>query len=150
MTLPFKVTRSISFEGISDPLFVVDRLERGLESLRAKQIKRHETDLEFAGGIFRPVLGQNLLSAVDFGRLEIEPYQAGIRVTYHLRFVQVFFLVSLMVLGLLGPAVMAASHISFGNGLLILAASWVWLLGGNVVITLHRFPRWLRATIVTA
>jgi hypothetical protein len=48
-----------------------------------------------------------------------------------------------MVGGLLGPVVMAASNISAGAGLGVLSIAWMWLVGGNFVLTHWRLPSFL-------
>lgn len=132
--------------GVSDPLDSAYRLELGLEALRAKRIERHGPLLYFTTGMFRAVSSTNLLVAVNAGRLRVEPHHAGLRVSYSLEFVQMFWISSIMVLGFFGPFVLSSSNLTWGQGALILFGFWLWLFGGNVLITVSRFPSWVRRT----
>lgn len=148
MPLPFSVTRSLTISGVSDPTSATDRLERGLEKLKARRITRRGPIVDFRGGMFRPVSNHNLLVAINTGRLQVEPYHSGVRVSFRLEFLQIFWMVSAMVLGFLGPFVLSSSNLSWGEAALVLLGFWLWLFGGNVLITLFRFPRWIRRTAV--
>jgi hypothetical protein len=67
--------------------------------------------------------------------------------TYQLEFIQIFFVISAMVLGVFGPFVLTAPNLSVAEAWGVLGLAWLWLYGGNVVSTLWRFPRWIRRTL---
>lgn len=123
------------------------RLERALHNLKAKRVTRVGPQIQFTGGIFRVVSGTNLLAAIDSGELFVEPSAKGLAIGYRLQFTQMFLIVSVAVLGFFGPPVMMAPNLTPVEAAALLFVAWLWLYGGNVILTLIRFPRWIRRTL---
>src|SRR5206468_7767344 len=44
---------------------------------------------------------------------------------------------------------LCAPNLSSAQAVVLLVGVWMWLVGGNVVLTLIRFPRWIRRTLGT-
>jgi hypothetical protein len=123
------------------------KLERALDDLKAKRVKRVGQQIQFTGGIFRAVSGNNLLVAVGSGELSLEPSGTGLAIAYHLRLTQMFLVVSIAVIGFFGPPVVGAPNLTPVEAAALLSVAWLWLYGMNVLLTVVRFPRWIRRTL---
>jgi hypothetical protein len=151
MALPF--SRTATFElprsnlANQDPEQLLSAVARALEKLKARNINQDVNTVSFNAGIFRLVSGSNLLVAIRSGRIELIPGAIEIRVSYSLRFTEIFFVTFLMVAGFLAPPTLKAPNLDHWQALMILAFAFIWLFGGNVVIALFRFPRFLRRTL---
>jgi hypothetical protein len=144
MSLPLSVTRTISLSTVSDPVAAADRLERGLEALRANHVHRTGNELRFSGSAFGVAWTSNLLQVINEGHLATEPDGTGVRVTYHLEFGRFFIVVSVFVLCSLG--LLLTAPLPWDLRALFVAAMWLWWFGGSVGLTLVRFPWWIRRT----
>ena|SRR2546422_4998094 len=147
MPLPFNTAGRVHVARDSSASVATDALEHALEQLRAKRIARRGCRIEFTGGIFRAVRGDNLLVAVGSGDLSLERSGTGLEVTYRLRLTQMLLTVSGLVLFVLGPPVIGAPNLNTLQASGVLLTAWLWLFGGNVVLTLVRFPRWIQRTL---
>ena len=121
----------------------IDRLERALAQAKAVAIRRDDTAVRFRGGVFRLVSSSNILGPISNGVLEVSPSANGVSVRYRVTFTQLLVIVTLMVGAFLGPFVMTELNIPRAGGLAILAVAWLWLFGGNFVLTRLRFPAFL-------
>ncbi len=148
MPLPFSFSGRVEVGAQRDVKGAALKLERGLEILKAKRIDRKGLQIHFTAGAARLVLNTNLLTAIGSGELLVQPKSGGLVVVYRLRFTQMLF-ISLMVFGFLGPFVLSSPNLSSAQALVLLAGAWMWLFGGNVALTLIRFPRWIRRTLGT-
>ena len=147
MPLPFSAAGCVHVAGASSTAVATERLEHALEQLRAKRIDRSGNQIEFTGGIFRAVRGDNLLVAIGSGELSLKHSGQGLDVAYRLRFTQMLLTVSGLVLIVLGPPVIGAPNLTALQAGWVLVVAWLWLFGANVVLTLLRFPRWIRRTL---
>lgn len=73
MSLPFSFAGRVAIAEQSDVNLAALKLERALGDLKAKRVKRVGQQIQFTGGIFRAVSGNNLLVAVGSGELSLEP-----------------------------------------------------------------------------
>src|SRR5207249_3105316 len=110
MPLPFNFSGRVVVPEQSDVSLAASRIERALEDLKGKRVRRVGSQIHFTAGIFRAVSGYNLLVPVGSGELALEPSGTGIAVIYRLQFTQIFLLVSVAVLGFLGPPVVSAPN----------------------------------------
>jgi hypothetical protein len=141
---PFNIAREIEVGGMFDVPLAIDRLERGLQDLRAKQICRGARDIQFKGSVLRE--NTNLLQPISCGHLLVEQSQSGLQVTCRLEFYTLLLLVSALVLGFAAPILLLWSNAGIVETCGILSLAWVWLYGGNVLATMWRFPRWVSRT----
>lgn len=115
-----------------------------LHEKRARSVSSTARGVSFRVGnsIFTP--SWNPLVAISSGEIEIVPQETGIKVAYRLRFTQMLVLVTAMVILFLGPPILTASNLTPMQASLFLLMAWLWLFGGNYVITLYRVPRALK------
>jgi hypothetical protein len=138
-------------EAGDDPERVLDRLEAALVGARARALRRERGAVAFEGGSFRLVSNWNLLAPISFGRLDVERGPEGIEVRYHITFEEVvafatlgcvFMAVTLFFLTP-GPDMGAVPYV-------VPVVGWAWLVGGNIAVTLVRFPAFVHRVSVGA
>jgi hypothetical protein len=123
------------------------RLERALHELKAGRVERADSQIQFTGGVFRSVSNLNLLVPVDSGELYIEPSSSFLTIRYRLRFTQMFVLVSVMVLILFVPILVSAPSLPGPDAIVVPFLVWLGLYGGNVAISIVRFPGWIQEVV---
>lgn len=114
-------------------------LAAGLERVRASTIAREGSCVLFYVRFFRLVMNTNLLVPVESGAITAEPDGDAIKVTYRLRTVRLCIMTTVMALA--AVAVTLSARLDFEKAVGIGFLAWLWLFGGNYIITLVRF-RW--------
>jgi hypothetical protein len=106
------------------------------------------TRIEFKAGVFRFVGNWNLLVAIGSGEITFAEANGAVEIRYHISFVQLFVVVTVMVILLFGllPGISWGSS-QGGTPLSVLGLAWLWLFGVNYLITLFRFPAALRSAL---
>ncbi len=145
MPLPFSFSGRVEVDAQRDVKGATLRLERGLAILKARRIDREGSHIRFTAGVARLASSANMLAGIGSGELSVQPKGGGLVVVYRLRFTQMLALVTVMVFGFFGPFLLAGPNLR--EAVAILVGSWMWLFGGNVVLTLIKFPRWIRRTL---
>ena len=144
MPLPFSLSGRVTLAASSDPAIAIARIVEALKAARANEIRQMGQSITFRAGLFRLVTSMNPLVAIDWGELTVRPTGSRVAIDYKISFRQIFMVASLGVLGFLGPFVLLAPNLNAWQATLLLAFAWLWLFGGNVLITSVWFPRWLR------
>jgi hypothetical protein len=90
-----------------------------------------------------------LLVAISHGEIRVEREMKGFSIRYEIWFTQLLIVVTVGVLGFLGPPIVAAPNLSTAGKVVILSVAWLWLVGGNIGITALRFPRFLKRAVDT-
>jgi hypothetical protein len=122
-------------------------IESALVAQRPKSISRIGADLRFEAGVFRLVSSNNVLVPITKGQVSVQAASPGLRISYTIYFTEV--LVFSAVVSALFAIPMNASP-GDASILFRVAASClplIWLFGGNVAITMFRFPRLLRRAV---
>ena len=111
-------------------------VENALNEAKAKTLSVKPGEISFRGGIFRFVDGWNQLGAISSGQIRFSKQDDLVLIQYRISFLQMLVGVTFMV-GLMFGYFARAPHeyLVFG---------WLWIFGGNYLITLYRFPRFLR------
>lgn len=112
-------------------------------SARSVQITGHQVSLK--GGILRMVDNWNLLVPFGSGAVSVDPIHR--RLCYQLDARQLLVFASALPVLLVFVAVANG-----GSAEMLLAALviWLWLVGGNLLIGIPRFRRFLRKTLTSA
>jgi len=118
------------------------KLERALEILKVKRIDSRGSRIHFTTSVLR----NNLLGPIGSGDLSVQPEGGGLVVIYQLRFTRLLMTVTVMLFGFVGFIAFNA-HLSSADTVFIFCVFWMWFFGGNVLLALIRFPRWLRRTL---
>lgn len=150
MGLPFnyisEVTAPLPENCVFDDSGIVQAYREELQRLKAKDIESGSDFISFKGSTFRFVFNWNLLVPISKGVLKISKEGANVSVRYYIEYTDLLILSTLIVL-LMGGIFMLASGADVKEGLLFVVASWLWLFGGNLIITMFRFPAFIRKTL---
>jgi hypothetical protein len=155
---PVSITGSLELElAGGDADAAVERLIALLRRAKARSILRTNYRTTFTGGIFRPVLGINILTSIGWGEIDVEKRGASsVFVTWRLSTVQllVFITVALVAIPiaviLLSSSSWSAHFIQNLRNVLdpgALIVGWIWLFIGNYILARWRFRAWLRSAL---
>jgi hypothetical protein len=131
MAVPPKVSRP---KGLAMAALVA-----GLQRVRASTIDHEDSQVSFTSNLFRFVMNTNLLVSIEGGTIDAELADGSITFTYSLGTVRIFIIATAMALLFTGLTHSARFDLDAAAGIGFMA--WLWLFGGNYLITLVRF-RW--------
>lgn len=144
MPLPFSLSGRVVLTDPSDPAIAIARIVDALKAAGATDIHQAGHSVTFRAGVFRLVTSLNPLVPIGSGEVAVRASSSGVAIDYRISFRQIFVVVSAMIAVVFGPVVLTAPNVNAWEATLLLGFMWVWLFGGNVLITWVRFPRWLR------
>jgi hypothetical protein len=148
MPFPISLSGSIRMSVVrpsdSSVVYVLDALNTALHRQGSVKISRDLKSLSFWPGFWRS--RNNVLAVIDRGRLSVQEDKGQIEVRYVVGFHRALVLVTAMVLIGVAPWLLFGK-LPFMTGLLYVCMFWLWLFGTNYLITLIRFPRFLRRSI---
>lgn len=129
---------------------VLDRLERALDERGLAALDREENALAYRVGIFRAGPSWSVFAPITEGSLRVSEVDGGVRIAYQatLRGLVIFVTASIalvfapLVLFLPGPPLVVR--------LGVLAAVWLWIVGGNYLLTTLRLPSFLARALAPA
>jgi hypothetical protein len=144
--MPFLVSSgTLEFDERIDKAALLAHLAEQLRKQDARSITINHNAVSFRGGFFRLVNNRNVLNPFGHGELIVD--NARPEVTYRLSVRQ---LVITMTIVVAIPFVSLWSVVGANpTFLFLLAFGWLWLVGGNLMIGVTRFKRFLRASIDT-
>lgn len=99
--------------------------------------RKKEDTIEIIGGSFRCIFGRNQRVTIDSGEIRITQQDALIQIHYRISFVRGLLLSSIIIGILFGYL----ARVSVG----VLIMLWLIVIGGNHLVTIYGFPRFLRA-----
>ena len=127
-----------------DPESVIGRIATALGELRARAVQREPGAVVFEGGLFRFALSWNLLGPIGWGRVEAAPGAGGLEVHYRINFVEVVTAATVLV-GFMAFVILSSTGPDAGPVRYVIpVVMWLWFVGGNIAITLVRFPAFIR------
>jgi hypothetical protein len=147
ISLSGTIRTSVVHQGDASFEYVLDALKNALHSQGSVKISRDAQSLSFRPGFFRS--RNNVLAVIDRGRLSVLEDKGQIEVRYVIGFHRALILVTAMVLVGFAPWLLFGK-LPFMTGLLYVCMIWLWLFGANYLISLVRFPRFLRTSIRAA
>lgn len=119
-----------------------------------QDLKVSECEIAFRGGVFRLVTGMNQLVAITRGSITFTVHDGRLHITYRLTFTQMLLIVTCLTVAF--PWARSNQHGASGTPIpaqlpvAFLIAGWLWLFGGNYVLTMFRFRRLLRTAAESA
>jgi hypothetical protein len=146
MALPFSYSGSVEVTELQDPKTALLKIEQGLEHLRLRRLVLVGQQLQFSAGTLQYLAGRTALGAAGSGEVTVQRSKVGLTVAYRVRFSQLFW-GTLFMVGFCSLFILGAPNLAPREAAALLFGMWAWLYGGNVVVTLFRFPRWLRTTV---
>jgi hypothetical protein len=137
-------TSTVDFHDEIDTAELAAHLARSLNKARAGSVVVQGNCVMFTGGVFRWVDNWNILVPFGSGKLDISPGDGHIR--YCLNFRQLVVATTALV----GLMVLALLAVRLWQPLLFIPVGWLWVVGGNLMLGIPRFERFLRDRISTA
>jgi len=136
-------TGALEFDDGVDTAALITHLADHLRKLDGRDIKISRASVSFRGGLFRGVNNWNIL--VPFGYGELIADETTHEVRYRLSFRQLICAAT----ALLGLAfVIGWSAAKFEPVVpLVVGFAWLWLVGGNLMLGIPRFQRFLQDAI---
>ncbi len=114
-----------------------------LREVKARRITVTDHAVSFRGGMFRFVGKWNVLVPFGHGELMVDEQKRELR--YRLSIRQMVLLVTFVVAA---ATIAAWVGLQTGPGILLVSAvGWIWLVGGNLLIGIPRFKRFLRKAV---
>ena len=128
--------------GESDLSQVVYGIDVALHRAKATSLVSDPEQIAFRGGFFRWVGSGNQLVAIGSGKLMFSERDNSIDIIYRLSFMHLFIVVTgiIAIVFVLPNALWGDLRSLAGFPL----GAWLWLFGGNYVLTIFRFPRFIR------
>ena len=127
----------ISMKESEDVNSVLNKIEKGLDTVRATSIVRTANKVTFRGGIFRLVTNWNILVPVGYGVIGVQPGNPG-SVTYKFSCLEMLVTTTIMVV-LMGVFILSSIPIS-AFSIFAPIFMWLWLFGMNYLIAMLRLP----------
>ena len=146
MPFPFTAHGKVVADSVDVPT-AMSAVEAMLRRAKASRIALDRDRIDFTAGFFRLVTSWNLLGPVNRGSITFRQLEHGVEVRYRLSFMQMFVIVSVMVVFFFGLYPVASMGPQARVPPPVLAVIWLWLFGGNYIITLFRFPSALRSSL---
>jgi hypothetical protein len=139
--LTFTRTGRLHFGDDLDPSALPAYFAKVLQNVDAREVKAYMDRVEFKGGMFRLVSSWNVLVPFASGTVTIHPDIRQVR--YRVSYLQLVFVATIAV-GIMSLFVLS----SVGwQPLLVVPIVWLWLVGGNLIIGVPRFERFIRRAL---
>ena len=138
-------TGSFDYDDGVNKTVLLAHLAEKLRSVNAASIRVSSNAVSFTGGLFRGVNNWNIL--IPFGRGELIADDAKHEIHYRLNVRQLVYSVGIMFA--FASVTMFSVIRDDPAMLLVFALGCLWLIGGNLLIGLPRFKRFLRDAIDT-
>ena len=145
MPFPLSITGTVHLEGpLPDLNAALNALTAQLERHHPSTITREGDAVTFTVKPFRLVSNWNLLGSIDRGTIAIVRTPRGPVLSYDVSTKRMLLVVTVVV-GLGGAIIFSpvGPDASVPVRLGLLAAMWLWLFGGNFLVTTFRFPNFL-------
>ena len=140
-------TKTLNIDSAVDLSNLPAHLAVRLQQIKAGTVEVNQNHVSFTGGLFGS--GRNRWDIlVPFGFGDVTVKSDTRQLTYRLSFRQLFVAGTIMV-GILTGFSYFAWH-SLLAGLVAAPIWWIWLVGGNLLIGLPRFKRFVNGAIETA
>jgi hypothetical protein len=132
---------------VPDPTAAAISIEAAIRDQRPRSVSRSATLVQFRAGVLRWVSNTNILVPISSGEVEVQTELSGLRVSYTIRFTEL--LIFAMVFTVVFTLVVSSKGGDAPTLFKLVASTlplW-WIFGGNVSITLFRFPRMLKRAV---
>lgn len=145
MVFPFSISGHLRLEGANslDMERIMHRIAARLQKKHASDFESDASSLSFRVRPFAALSSFSLLAPISSGRVTFHPDGSDVRISYHISCVRfVVMMTSIMTLFLAWPYFRANF---FPPELkLVVPLIWLWIVGGNWILSLIRFRRFLR------
>lgn len=119
-----------------------------LRSEEASSVEDKDEKIDFTVGFFRPFWNRKLLSSIYGGEVILQDDTQKILIKSRLKFTDTLIIASVVMGGL---AIANYRAISMGAGhLSYYVIAWLWLVCGNIAISVYRWRRFIRQCVSEA
>jgi hypothetical protein len=122
-------------------------IERAISAQKPKSVARVGSSVEFRAGIFRLVSNTNVLVPISSGHVDVQAEPSGLRIRYTIRFAEVLAFSLIVTAAVAVQVSVYPENTTRAFRAIVCCLPLIWLLGGNVAITLFRFPRLLKRAV---
>jgi hypothetical protein len=146
--MAFACRGALDFDDGVDTSRLLTHVADRLRAAKAQHVIISNESIAFHGGLFRFVGNWNVLVPFGYGELAVDQHRHEVR--YRLSIGQLLAVATIMVL-FLGAALLGAAKDGQNATppalYLFLPFAWLCLVGGNIVLGVRRFERFLRESI---
>jgi hypothetical protein len=125
---------------------VLIKASEELRRVKGREIKIEDNKVSFSGGLFRFVDNWNILAQIGSGQIEVVSSPKGLAVTYLISFKQLFLLGTILIF-IAGISMFPKMSMPTVQKVFFLFAIWLFLVGGNWLIAMIRFPGFVKSII---
>jgi hypothetical protein len=129
---------------------VLDRLERALGERWLAAVDREGSVLSYRVGVFRAGPSWSVSAPITEGSLQVTEVDGGVRIAYQASLHGLVIFATAAIALFFAPPVLLLPGPPPVVGLGVLAASWLWLVGGNYLLTTLRLPSFLARALAPA
>jgi hypothetical protein len=123
---------------------VIGAIEQAIRAAKPTAIFRRDGEITFHAGCFRVVGNWNQLIPIGVGQLRFSPQENRVEIFYRISFFQFFVVTAILTLIVFGLVPWMASGMKATPPIGVILLLFLWIFGGNCVITLFRFPHFLK------
>jgi hypothetical protein len=125
---------------------ILEALRKKIESLEPHILTVEGNTLRFETRLFDRMGNYNLLRPISEGQISVNLSTGVAVIDFKLSFEDMVGAVSVLV-AIMAIPVFNAPNLDMLGESLILTAAWLWLFGGNFIITAIRFPRFIHRAL---
>lgn len=117
-----------------------------LRKQKPDRLVRTTNKVSFNGGVLRFVPSWNLLAPITAGEISVTSDGQVLTIRYKVTFTQLIIIGTALTLWI-GSSFWQATSFPLLGKIVGLLSMWLWLVGGNYLLTAVRFPAFLRSTV---
>lgn len=145
ISLPIYIKGKVSIKSMPGDNITIENLSNyladSLQQEEAKSVDIEQNQIRFQVGWFRPLWNWKILVPISTGIISLKEESDAISVNYKLSFEKISIVATVIAL----IAFMSGlNKIEMMDNIVIIVMLWLWLVGGNIIITAIRFPRFLK------
>lgn len=123
-----------------------DEISSNLTSEQATDVFIQDNSIDFNVGLFRP-LGWKVLAGMSSGNVRVGLQDGSAYVDYEIRFFNLVIWVTILIIMAMGLEALLSTK---STQVLFFIVGWLWLVGGNVLITNWKFRRFVKRCVKEA
>ena len=146
---PFSIQHCVvvAIDTSTSPQQLIKSLREELTSLKPIGLDVTGDTLHIKNGMFRLMSSYNLLRSITEGDIVVSCSGGKASIDYKLQLSEMVLMVTGLVLLLFAYPIWHAPNLDVAEKAEFLFGMWLWLAGGNFVITALRFPRFIRRCV---
>lgn len=151
MPFPFSYSKTLVFKKERlqvEAKTLVRNILVGLQKKEADRAHNIANTIYFKGGGF--VGSLNILRSISSGKIMVEEQGYEIHVRYKLKFTQLVVYITVVIPIFFGTVLITQTNLGFLEITSFIIFAWLWLVGGNYLSTIIRFPRFIKKHYISS